>query len=65
VSTTAAKRVRLAALDRANQVFSAAMNEAPNDPVISGSYLTTLGQREATLRQLNTVAPVSMRIQSY
>lgn len=64
-STMAAKRVRLAALDRANQVFGAAMNEAPNDPVITGAYLTTAGQREATLRQLNLVAPASMRIQSY
>jgi hypothetical protein len=64
-SSTAAKRVRLAALDRANQVFGAAMNEAPNDPVITGAYLTTAGQREATLRQLNTVAPASMRIMSY
>jgi hypothetical protein len=64
-TTTAAKRVRLAALDRANQVFSAAMNEAPDDPVITGAYLTTAGQREATLRQLNTIAPASMRITSY
>jgi hypothetical protein len=64
-STVAAKRVRLEALDRANQVFGAALSQAPNDPVISGSYLTTLGQREATLRQLNLVAPATMRIQSY
>jgi hypothetical protein len=64
-STIAQKRVRLAALDRANQVFSAAMNEAPDDPVITGAYLTTAGQREATLRQLNTVAPASMKITSY
>jgi hypothetical protein len=64
-SSAAAKRVRLAALDRANQVFGEAMNEAPNDPVISGAYLTTAGQREATLRQLNIVAPASMRIMSY
>ncbi|HEY4307188.1 MAG TPA: hypothetical protein VGM82_22145 [Gemmatimonadaceae bacterium] len=64
-STAADKRVRLAALDRANQVFGEAMTEAPNDPVITGAYLTTAGQREATLRQLNTVAPASMRIMSY
>jgi hypothetical protein len=64
-TTTAAKRVRLAALDRANQVFGAAMTEAPNDPVITGAYLTTAGQREATLRQLNVVAPASMRMTSY
>lgn len=64
-TTAAAKRVRLAALDRANQVFSEAMNEAPDDPVITGAYLTTAGQREATLRQLATIAPASMRINSY
>lgn len=64
-NSAAAKRVRLAALDRANQVFVEAMNEAPNDPVITGAYLTTAGQREATLRQLNIVAPASMRIMSY
>lgn len=64
-TSTAAKRVRLAALDRASQVFGAAMSEAPNDPVITGAYLTTAGQREATLRQLNTIAPASMRITSY
>ena len=64
-TTAAAKRVRLAALDRANQVFSEALNEAPNDPVITGAYLTTAGQREATLRQLATIAPASMRINSY
>jgi hypothetical protein len=64
-STAAAKRVRLAALDRANQVFGEAMNKAPNDPVITGAYLTTAGQREATLRQLSVAAPASMRIMSY
>lgn len=61
----AAIRTRLAALDRTRQVLDEALDEAPYDPVINGYYLTTLGQREATLRQLNTVAPVSMRLTSY
>jgi hypothetical protein len=61
----AAIRTRLAALDRTRQVLDEALDQAPYDPVINGYYLTTLGQREATLRQLNTVAPVSMRITSY
>lgn len=61
----AAIRTRLAALDRTRQVLDEALDEAPYDPVINGYYLTTLGQREATLRQLNTAAPVSMRITSY
>lgn len=65
VSAAAARRVRLSALDRASQVFGEAMNEAPNDPVITGAYLTTAGQREATLRQLNAVAPAGVRIMSY
>ena len=42
-----------------------ALNDAPYDPVINGYYLTTLGQREATLRQLNTVMPTGMRMTSY
>ncbi len=61
----AAMRTRLAALDRTRQVMGEALNEAPYDPVINGYYLTTLGQREATLRQLNTVMPASMRITTY
>ncbi len=60
-----AMRARLAALDRANAVMGQALNDAPYDPVINGYYLTTQGQREATIRQLNTVMPASMRIQSY
>lgn len=61
----AAIRTRLAALDRTRQVLDEALDQAPYDPVINGYYLTTLGQREATLRQLNTAAPASMRITSY
>lgn len=63
--TPSTMRARLAALDRAREVMGEALNDAPYDPVINGYYLTTLGQREATLRQLNTVLPASMRIQSY
>jgi hypothetical protein len=61
----AAMRTRLAALDRTQKVLGEALNEAPYDPVINGYYLTTVGQREATLRQLNTVAPASMKLTSY
>jgi len=61
----ASMRTRLAALDRTRQVLGEALNDAPYDPVINGYYLTTLGQREATLRQINTVAPASMRLTSY
>ena len=63
--STASMRARLAALDQANQAMGAALTEAPYDPVINGYYLTTLGQREATLRQINTTMPASMRVVSY
>jgi hypothetical protein len=60
-----AYRSRLAALDRVISTTREAMREAPHDPVINGYYLTTLGQREATLRQLNTALPASLRLDSY
>lgn len=65
VETPAAMRTRLAALDRTQQVLNQALTQAPYDPVINGYYLTTVGQREATLRMINTAAPASMRIMSY
>jgi len=65
VESPAAMRERLAALDQTGRVLSEAREKAPYDPVINGYYLTTMGQREATLRQLNTVLPVSMQITSY
>jgi len=63
--TPATIRTRLAALDRVREVVGKALNDAPYDPVINGYYLTTVGQREATLRQLNTALPVGMRLTSY
>jgi hypothetical protein len=60
-----AYKSRLAALDRVISVASEAMREAPHDPVINGYYLTTLNQREATLRQLNTALPASRRLNSF
>ncbi|MDQ2665315.1 MAG: hypothetical protein M3Z05_04825 [Gemmatimonadota bacterium] len=56
---------RLAALDRVISTTREAMREAPHDPVINGYYLTTLGQREATLRQLNTALPASLKVSSF
>jgi len=58
-------RSRLDALDHMISTTREAMREAPHDPVINGYYLTTLGQREATLRQLNTALPVSLRVTSF
>jgi hypothetical protein len=60
-----AYRSRLAAFDQVISTMQGAMHEAPHDPVINGYYLTTLGQREATLRQMNTVLPVSLRANSF
>lgn len=60
-----AYRSRLAALDRVISTTREAMRDAPHDPVINGYYLTTLGQREATLRQLNTALPASLRLDSF
>jgi hypothetical protein len=56
---------RLAALDQMISTTREAMRAAPHDPVINGYYLTTVGQREATLRQLNTVLPASLRSNSF
>jgi hypothetical protein len=56
---------RLAALDQMITTTRAAMREAPHDPVINGYYLTTVGQREVALRQLNTVLPASLRSNSF
>ena len=64
-SSPVAYKSRLAALDRVISATSEAMREAPHDPVINGYYLTTLGQREATIRQLNTALPASLRLNSF
>ena len=61
----AAMRTRLAALDRTRRVLGEALNQAPSDPVINGYYLTTVGQREATLRQMNVAAPAIMKLTTY
>ena len=64
-TTPAAIRTRLAALDHVSETMRQALQLAPTDPVINGYYLTTLGQREATIRQLNTALPAGMRMQSF
>jgi hypothetical protein len=65
VESPSAMRTRLAALDRVSHAMRDALADAPYDPVINDYYLTTLGQREATLRQLNTALPVGMRVNSF
>lgn len=58
-------RTRLVALERAGRTMREAMETAPYDPVLTGYYLTTLGQREATLRQLNDAVPASARLNTF
>jgi hypothetical protein len=58
-------RTRLAALERTQRAMGEALREAPYDPVINGYYLTTLGQREATLRQIDNSLPNGYRIRSF
>jgi hypothetical protein len=60
-----AYRARLVALDRAGRAMSEALREAPHDPVINVYYLTTLGQRQATLRDLDRLLPSGHRIRSF
>jgi hypothetical protein len=58
-------RTRLAAIEQTQDVMGEALKKAPYDAVLNGYYLSTLGQRQATLRQLNSVMPASMKITSY
>jgi hypothetical protein len=61
----AAMRHRLATLDEVGAMVRQALTESPGDPVINGYYLATLGQREATLRQLNAALPAGVRVNSF
>jgi len=63
--TPAVMRARLSALDRVSRITREALDDAPYDPVINDFYLNSFGQREATLRQLNTVLPQGVRLNSF
>jgi hypothetical protein len=63
--TPAVMRARLSALDRVQRTMREALSTAPYDPVINDFYLSSFGQREATLRQLNTVLPEGVRLNSF
>lgn len=65
VDSPSSIRTRLAAIEQTQDVMGEALKKAPYDAVINGYYLSTLGQREATLRQLNAVMPASMKMTSY
>lgn len=55
-------RTRLAALDAMAETSRQALFDAPADPVLNQYYISTLGAREATLRQLGTALPVGMKL---
>ena len=61
-ATPAAIKTRLAALDQVTQIAGAALQDAPYDSVINTLYLNAQGQREASMRMLNTA---STRLTTY
>lgn len=63
--TPAVMRARLAALDQVYKTMQEALSDAPHDPVVNTYYRNSFEQREATLRQLNTVLPQNVRLNSF
>jgi hypothetical protein len=55
-------RTRLAALDQMAEVSRQGLSVAPTDPVLNQYYLSTLGAREVTLRQLGSVLTPGKRM---
>lgn len=58
-------RARLAALDEIAAATRAALYRAPQDPMLNQYYLTTLGAREATLREIGATLPDTRRLERY
>jgi hypothetical protein len=54
-----AYQARLEALDRAAAQVRAALYRAPQDQVLNNYYMTTMGARDYTLRQIGEAVPVS------
>ena len=65
VGTPAVMRTRLSALDHVTRITREALNDAPFDPVLNDFLLNSHYQREATLRELNTVLPQNVRLNSF
>jgi hypothetical protein len=55
-------RARLAALEEMNDVALDAVHQAPQDPLMNRLYLSTLGARDATLRQLGEKLPENVKL---
>ncbi len=58
-------RTRLDALDEIAAATRSALYRAPQDPMLNQYYLTTLGAREATLRQIGATMPATRRLDRY
>ncbi len=58
-------RARLAALDEMAGVALDAVQQAPQDPMMNRIYLTTLGTRDATLRQLGERLPENVQLRGF
>lgn len=58
-------RARLAALDDIAATTRAALYRSPQDPMLNQYYLTTLGAREATLREIGATQADSRRLERY
>ena len=58
-------QTRLAALDEIAAATRSALYRAPQDPMLNQYYLTTLGAREATLRQIGATLPATRRLERY
>jgi len=63
--TPDAYRTRLAALDQVEHTIKAALVEAQDDPVLNQWYISTVGARQATLRQLGRAVPVDEKRHRY
>lgn len=55
-------RARLAALDEMAGVALDAVHQTPQDPLMNRYYLSTLGARDATLRQLGEKLPENVQL---
>ena len=58
-------RTRLAALDEMAETSRQALSVAPADPVLNQYYISTLGAREITLRQLGSVLTPGKRLSRF
>jgi hypothetical protein len=58
-------RARLAALDEMAGVALDAVHQAPQDPLMNRYYLSTLGARNVTLRQLGEKLPQNVQLAAF